>query len=208
MKFLFKTLLLLIISYSAFGQENLSTEDLQRLQKNAEKKVISFEKLVSDIAMGKDDATKQIYIKTAYAMFEPNATIEVSNKTEKSETINKSPILKYLNSLSKLNKKYKIITITFKAGFVKIEKLKEKKDAEGNIYYEGSITIKQCFCSTNSLLAAEEIERRQFTSDCSAYGDCTSKKVKIIVKQVITIEGERWVVMLGDISIVETNAIK
>ncbi len=175
---------------------------------NAEKNVIAFEKLVADIAMGRDTA-KQIFISTAYAMFEPKATIEVSSKSEKGVIVNKHPILKYLNSLAKLTKKYKIITLTFKAGFVGTEMLKEKRDDKGNIFYEGSITIKQCFCASNSIsLNGGDVETRKFTRDCSAYGDCTTKKVKIVAKQILTIEGERWIVMLGDISVVETNSVK
>lgn len=202
------TILLLFFTCLAFGQKKLAPEDLQRLQKNAEKNVVAFEKLVADIAIGRDTA-KQIFISTVYAMFEPKATIEVSSKKENTVTKNQYPILKYLNNLAKLTRKYKIITMTFKAGFVETEKLKEKKDEQGNIFYEGSITIKQCFCASNSLtINNNDVELRKFTTDCSAYGDCTTKKVKIVAKQVLTIEGERWIVMLGDISVVETNSIK
>ena len=207
MKYLLFILFFLSANNLLATPDKLSSEDIKRLQDRAIKYVGEFENFIKEIGETNSIDNKQTLIAAASYLFESKATIEVSNI----KTSDKSPrpIKIYLSNLLKLSRKYGIITIKFSHVYVDDkEKLKEKTDENGNTYYEGYCSFKQCFCATQTdgMTLNNDIEKRPYTS-CT-YGDCTVKKVKIVVTKVTTVKGERWVLKLSNITIIETDEIK
>lgn len=199
MKRFFRVLILLIISSNAFGQQKLSSEDLLRLQKRAEEYVYNFEFYIQQIAQSKLTQYKKADIISAINLFESKATIEVSNlKGIKRKYL----ISDYLNNVvAKYSERYGVVVIDFLA--TKIEKLKQKKDENGEIYYEGTFSFTQLFCAQKKFLNSLDAEKRSFAA-CD-YSDKTMKKGKTIIRKVTTITGERWVLKLSDITVDETT---
>lgn len=195
MKALFCFLFIFIFSVPVFSQKKLLPDDLHRLQKQAEEYVYNFEEYVKNIPRAQH---KEWYIIPALNLFEPKATIQVSNLNG-----NKKQYLlsSYLNNVvAKYSERYSVVVIEFLA--TKIGDLHEQKDKNGEIYYEGTFKFTQFFRAQKISNSTNDVEKRSFVAD---YTDVTTKKGKVIVKQVTTINGEQWVLKLSDISVEETN---
>jgi len=201
MKIFYRIIFLIIISSPAFAQKKLSPEDLQRLQKRAVEYVYNFEFYIQQIAQAEKLQDKKADIISALNLFENKATIEVSNL----KGIKKKYLISdYLNnSVAKYSERYEVVVIEFLA--TQIDNLQEKKDENGETYYEGTFKFTQLFCTQKKSLNSTDIENRSFTT-CD-YGDKTKKKGKVIVRQVTTIQGERWILKLSDITVEETTVL-
>lgn len=208
MKFIITTILVML-SQIAFAQQKLTESELSTLQNRAKGYIVEFEGFISDIAnRNTKDSEKDILISAASKLFESNAIIEISNVNG---AISKRAIPTYLQNLRRLSQKYGVIVISFTNMYFDVNDLEEKKDKYGNTIYKGYASFKQCFCADlkrSNSVDYNSIDSRKYTTDCSAYGDCTHKKIEVVIQKVVTIKGERWVVKLGDISVVETNAVK
>lgn len=198
MKLFCVILIFIAITCPTYGQSSLSIEDLTLLQKRATVYVQQFEYLIPKIAISKSVDEKSACIKEISDYFLDDATIEVSNLNGK---VKKPLLIDYLkNIVSKYSDKFELVVIDFYA--TRIEKLNEKTDRDGNKYYEGYFSFHQRFCGQKKSIKSFDLENRTFT-----YCDETVKRGKIKVFRAITIEGERWFVKLGDITVEKTSAI-
>jgi len=198
MKLIRNILIYFAITCPAFGQSSLSKEDLSLLQERATVYVQQFEYLIPKIAISKSFDEKSACIKQISDYFLDDATIEVSNLNG---IVKKPLLIDYLkNTVSKYSDRFELVVIDFYA--TKIEKLREKTDRDGNKYYEGFFSFHQRFCAQKKSIKSFDLENRTFT-----YCDETVKRGKIKVFTAITIEGEKWFVKLGDITVEKTTAI-
>jgi hypothetical protein len=198
--FCFVILFLTISTSSVVGQKQLSEEELVMFQNRAIDYVVLFEDYIKNIGQSNSSESKNAYILAALDLFEEKATMEVSylNK-DKKISISKKTIQNYLYNLARNSLKYEVVVIDFEA--TKIENLK-KQNKNGVIYYEGNYSYTQRFYAEKKSITSSDIENRKFV-----IGDVTSKKGKIILKQVTTVIGDQWILKLSDISVDETKPL-
>jgi len=201
MKNIFCFLFIFIITIPCFGQKKLSEDDLKYLQKRAVEYVYNFEFYIQQIAQTKLLQDKKLDIISALDLFENKATLEVSNLNGNKKNFS---ISDYLNNIvAKYSDKYGVVVIDFQA--TKIEKLKQKKDDNGKIYYEGYFYFTQRFCAQKKILVRNDIEKRTF-GVCD-YSDVTVKMGTVNLTKITTIKGELWVIKLSDITVLETTEL-
>lgn len=206
MKGAFLILFFLLCSNAVFCQHDLKQEDIERLQHRGKEYVKNFEDFIVDISSTKTDEGKLAPIHSAYDLFESTATIEVSNRITNKRK--KYSIKEYLMDVVRnYSNHYGAVVITYVNIVADWKNLQAIKDRNGEDIYVGSFSFKQCFCAGKNAILNSDIEKRNF-EQCDAYKDCTKKRGEIIVRKVTTVKGERWILKLGNITVVETSDIK
>ena len=181
-------LLLLLVPNLLSAQKTLSKYELDNFQKKALEYVGNFQSYVIDLAQKR----KQTTIDLAMHLFDPAAKISVSGNNKPYD------IYDYLsNVVPGYGKRNSIVVIKFEAS--KIDNLVQKKDAKGDVYYEGTYSFTQLFGANKKAPLTNNGERPRI--DHFDYSDVTHKTGKIIIKKLITIEGAKWIMKLGDISV-------
>lgn len=191
------------------AQQSLRSDELGAFQDIAVQHVHWFESMVKRIG---ETGDKTKAIKAAGDLLKKNATVEVSFFDERKgkDTTYRLPKSVYLQRLSKLTQKYKVVTISFGAVVFK-SGFKEMRDRNGDIYYEGQCQFTQCFCAKNSsvitgMSIVKNNEKPEY--DLCDYGDCTKKEATVCIERVITEQGEKWILVLGDIKVMQTVPFK
>ncbi len=187
---LFSLLIFFSSFYTAvFAQSSLSEEDLAAFKERAKVSISHFQDYLTLLGSKKKNAeTKAFYKEEALKLFKNNGkdvSMEVSALKEGRESRRRLPITVYLNNL--INSKYAEIKITFAdtwyvSNFHKV----------GDNKYVATATIFQRFEGYG-------------TDGMAKYIDVTKKTIEITVEKVVDLYGERWTVLLGDISVAETS---
>lgn len=170
------------------GQRTLSKAELADFQKSAKRKVQSLQDNLTILAKKANPKEKPYYKEETLKLFindGDSVTMEFSYLNNGKETRGRRPMTKYLEGLIGL--KYTQVEITF-ADTWYISNFYQT----GENSYEAVATIFQRFVGYGK-------DRR------IAYTDITKKTVRVILEKVKDEFGERWGVLLGDISVVKTT---
>jgi hypothetical protein len=192
--FIFFILLFLLSNKNCYAQKKLTESDLLAFKDRARIAVKHLQDYISMLASAsKDSTTKNYYKSEALKLFKNNGTdvtMEVSSLRNSQESRARLPLLRYFNgiiSLTKKNGKYAQVEITFAETWhvSNLHKIDENK-------YHATATIFQKFVGYD-------------TEGNAKYQDITKKTIEIDVEKVADFFGERWIVLLGDISVTETS---
>lgn len=193
--------LLICLSFCQIGYNQIPESELPKFQEKGLRLVESFTESLSVLVTTTDQKLKDVYIKNAISRFQKDATIEVSNG--RTGDISSYQIEDYVrNTVVKYTVKYKIVVISFEA--IELSKFKEKKDENGNLYYECKFKFVQVFSAAKDQLGESGLEGGNVKW---SYVDRTKKKGRIIVKETYGPTGKEWQVSLGDIEVEETELL-
>jgi hypothetical protein len=190
MKKLFSCFLFIVVSFHyCFAQSALSEAELAEFKDRAKISVIHFQDYLSLLGSKKKNAeTKAFYKEEALKLFKntgKDVTMEISALTGGKESRRRLPLIVYLDNLIK--SRYAEIKITFADTWYvsNFHKINENQ-------YRATATIFQRFEGYDAEGKAK-------------YVDITKKTIEIIIEKVTDLYGERWTVLLGDISVAETS---
>jgi hypothetical protein len=187
---------LTVSSDALFAQNALAGEDLERFKKRAVEYIDNFQNLIKDMVATKDPEDKKEDITAILFYFIENSKMEVANLSGN----NRKVLLKdYLtNSVAKYNERFAMVVLEFDVAQNELEEFIEKRDSNGEIYYEAAFTFVQIFKAIKNPVVNDVEHPLKY--DVS---DKTKKRGVIIVKKGMTITGEKWILKLGDISVEE-----
>ncbi len=205
---MYKIIIVLSLSFlslSAFSQVvKLTEQEKEKFQKRTLEKINEFQAQLSIIASKDTDSyTKKIYSEGILDLFinkgeKPDpcpgsgscdpVIMEVSSTRTNSKK--RIPVKAYLSSLAKLE--YSKVVVTA-AKSCHVSSLYEKgKDEFGNPIYAATATYYQEFVG--------------FIDGKPAYRDVTQKIVEVEVRHTTDLEGSRWIILLGDVSVKDTTS--
>ncbi len=189
----FIIILLTTLQYS-YAQTKLSETDLVAFKDRAKVSVRHLQDYIIMLASEtKDSVKKSYYKKEAIKLFKNRGNdviMEVSSLKNEKESRTRLPLIRYFDNIITLtgaNGKYASVKITFAETWrvSNLHKIDDKK-------YRATATIFQKFVG--------------YGADGHAkYEDTTKKTIEIDVEKITDLYGERWIVLLGDISVAETS---
>ena len=188
-------ILMLLINMSfGYAQTKLSELDLVAFKDRAKVSVRHLQNYIIMLASKTKDSIKKTYYKEeALKLFKNRGNdviMEVSTLKNEKESRVRLPLIKYFDniiSLTETHGKYAQVSITFAETWrvSNLHKIDDKK-------YRATATIFQKFVG--------------YGADGTAkYEDTTKKTIEIDVEKITDLYGERWIVLLGDISVAETS---
>lgn len=199
--FVATSLLLSLFCSFSFGQDaetpdaNLSKEELELFRERTEIKIDEFQDNLSVLG-SKDEMeeTKTLYKELTLKLFineGKTVTMEVSYLKDGEEHRRRLPMATYLDRLSKLN--YAKVDIKSSQSCYVSNFYKKGVDDKGFPIYTATATIYQEFAGYN----AEGV---------AVYRDVTRKTIEIELRVTTGVFGDRWIVLLGDVSVAETES--
>jgi hypothetical protein len=195
MKRLFSCFLFIVLSSQyCFAQSDLSEAELAEFKDRAKISVSHFQDYLTLLGSKKKNAeTKAFYKEEALKLFKnsgKDVTMEVSTLKNNRESRSRLPLTLYFDN---------IISITSKQG----------KYADVKITFADTWRVSNFYkVGDNKYVATATIFQRFEGYDAEGkakYVDTTKKTIEIIIEKVTDLYGERWIVLLGDISVAETS---
>lgn len=185
---------LLFFNVNVYGQKILDPAQLEDYNEQAKQKLATVKNSFSKIA-NRDvkGSIKDLHISLVSQLFKEGAIVQVSST-------NGSLIDYSINKYLKHIKNYHYQTVIMEyvvegeyfSDFQKVIK-------NGEVQYVATAKVVQRFCGF--------LENRTSNSfnDCD-YSDITEKEIEVVLEKVTTyVEGERWVIKLGDITVASTK---
>jgi hypothetical protein len=167
--------------------QELTEEDVANFKLRVKEKVEAFQNHISIIADKQQDLAKRdLAMKAALRLFLVSATMEVSSKaTDGKENKREMPMKEYLNRLKSLP--FRTVKISSQ-DVCYISNIQPTPDGK----YVATATIYQIF--------------EGYYSETNCYKDFTKKEIDVSIEYKEDDFGEkRWVIMLGNVKVVETK---
>jgi hypothetical protein len=203
-----KIIYIIIFSIACFtdiyGQETteekisdliLSKEELELFRERTEVKIDELQDNLSVLGSKDEiDETKILYKELTLKLFMnmgETVTMETSYIKDGEERRKRIPMPTYLDRLSKLN--YAKVDIRSSKSCYVSNFYKKGDDEKGQPIYTATATIYQEFIGYNA-------------EGKAIYKDTTKKTIEIEVRKSQGVFGERWIILLGDVSVAETSS--
>jgi len=175
-----------------------------RIEQQAKDYIKSFTRAVPKLATTHDDELQKTITANIKSLFIPNANIEIINLDSKKRTYSLSSYL--LNVVANYADRFGVVVVKFENVVVNHNSFKPLNNSEGVVTgYKGTYSFVQIFCVTDKNIKKEgKIEMEDFVI-CEK----TKKNGDLILKKVTSpTAGDRWVLLLGNISAKQIENLK